>query len=387
MKVQGELRRDRPMPVRILFISHSASRTGAPILLLEIAKRLDSARYQPLFLLPEEGPLTDQFRSAGETFIAPLYPEGVKYWREVKQCTRRIAFLRSVRPDLVYCNTIHSAKWLPYAWLLRIPAVTHVHELSMGFAVLGPLEYFFIARYSARLIAVSGAVETYLAADRGIKSSRIDTVRAGIDPHSFGTGDRQDYLRSNLGTRGHFVVGTVGRITAMKGSDLFLRVAALVRRQTAAPVKFLVVASVADREFYRAFQNLIDELHLREHILLVEEARHVAPYYALMDVYVSTAREDPFPLVILEAMASRIPVVAFSAGGIPEAVTSECAILVDDQNIEVMSAEILALMNNPSRRNGMGTAGRRRVETEFDISVYTGKIQRVIDSVLSKRFA
>jgi len=226
-------------------------------------------------------------------------------------------------------------------------------------------------------------VKNYLTSFRGIPFSKVSVVRAGIDTSAFGKSSPSGDLRPNKGAEYYMTVGTVGRITSIKGTDLFLQLAASLVQKTEIPLKFLIVASTADREYYRIFQTLVDELRLRNHIILVEDVEDVVPYYSLMDIFVSTAREDPFPLVILEAMASHLPVVAFSVGGIPEAVTAESALLVDDLNVASMVAGILRLIKDPDQRKAMGKAGRRHVEREFDISKNIEKIQNIINSALT----
>ncbi|MBI1803905.1 MAG: glycosyltransferase family 4 protein [Ignavibacteriae bacterium] len=370
---------------KILFLSHSTSLTGAPLLLHNIAALLDRSRYEPCFVVPDNGPLAEHFRALGTTIVAPLFPDELKYWRELKRIARRVNLLRTLRPDLVYCNTIHPAKWLVYARLLGIPTVTHVHELSMGFGSLSGIEHLLVRRFSDRFIAVSNAVMQYLIIEQHIHPGRISLVHAGINVEAFSSQSHNTRLKESLGIEGSLVIGTVGRITHMKGSDLFLQMAARLKSIVpSSPLKFLVIATTEDREFYRMFRLLCTSLHLDDDLVLIENVQNVKEYYPLMDVYVSTAREDPFPLVILEAMASRLPIVAFAVGGIPEAVTPDCGILVESSNLKAMKDAITTLVQNPERRAALGTAARARVEEHFNIVRNIKKFEEIIDAVLVK---
>jgi len=363
----------------ILFASHSASRTGAPLLLLEIATLLAKQGYACSFVLGDFGPLEAEFRKIGPTSVEPLYPSELKYWREIKRIRSRIAFLKSVKPDLFYCNTIHPAKWLLYARMLGIPTVTHVHELGMGFATLTGVEHWLVRKYSGRFIAVSDAVKNYLVAEQGIDAERISVVRAGIRVDEFSS-THSDEAKKSLDIDGSIVIGTVGRITPMKGSDLFLELAARVKAQNiGAAVKFLVVATTDDKEFYNNFRKEINTKMLHDDIVIVENATDVKKYYAAMDIYVSTAREDPFPLVVLEAMASGLPVAAFGVGGIPEMVSPETGILVDALNVGPLADSITELIRSPERRSALGTAARKRMQDQFDLSRNVARITEVIE--------
>jgi glycosyltransferase involved in cell wall biosynthesis len=366
----------------ILFASHSASRTGAPILLLDIAALLAARGHKCSFVVGEDGPLIPEFEKIGPTFIEPLYPDELKYWRELKRASRRIAFLKETNPDLFYCNTIHPVKWLVYACFLGIPTLTHVHELSMGFATLSGLEHAMLRNFSQRYIAVSGAVKEYLVSVQHISHDKIDVVRAGIKLDRFDVEGRDNAIRRELGFESAVVVGTVGRITPMKGSDFFLEVAATIKRRIGVGVKlkFLVVATTDDKEFYLRFRKHLDASELRNDFIILENVDNVAAYYSAMDIYVSTAREDPFPLVILEAMAAKKLVVAFATGGIPEMVTPETGVLIKGLDVTAMASALLDLIAKPEMRTAMGEAARKRVVQQFDLQQNISQIERIIDA-------
>lgn len=372
--------------MKILFISHSASLTGAPLLLYEIASRINISKYKSVFLLPEEGAISGMFRSLGETFIEPLYPDEVKYWREIKRISSRIQLLRRIKPHIVYCNTIHPAKWLVYARLLGIPTITHVHELSMGFAALSRLEYFWVKNFSQHFIAVSAAVKNYLVEHHRISPEKVTVVHAGIDVHRFGNTGKVNNIKKSLGIKDELIIGTFGRITSMKGSDLFLRLALSIKQSlsNSTNVKFLVIGTTEDKEFYNSFISLLKELKLTKDVIFLENIRNISDYYPVIDIYVSTAREDPFPLVVLEAMASSKPVVSFSVGGIPEMLNEESGILIKEFNLDAMKEAILRLVYDSTMRKRIGAAARTRVERNFNIANNISKIEEIIDSTLIK---
>jgi glycosyltransferase involved in cell wall biosynthesis len=368
----------------ILFLSHSASRTGAPLLLRDIASLLDKRKYNPVFILGEDGPLADDFKKIGPVHIDSLYPDELKYWREIKRAGKRIQLLRKIRPDVLYCNTIHPAKWLVYARLLRIPTIVHVHELSMGFATLTPVEHWLVKNYSGTVIAVSEAVSRYLVGKKNFDQKKIHIIRAGTKPEKFSVdSSRRKTVRSSLGVENDIVVGTVGRITYMKGSDIFLELAHCLRLENnSLRYKFLVIGSKEEESCYRKFKEDIGKFGLKDNVILLEDIKDVSPYYGAMDIFVSTAREDPFPLVVLEAMASGLPVVGFSVGGIPEAVTESCGILIPLLDIAAMVDQISRLSSNPRRMAEMGNAGAARIREKFSLMKNVNDIERIIDSAV-----
>ena len=369
--------------MKILFVSHSTSRTGAPLLLRDIASLILEPGDEFHFVIPDHGSLEPDFLTLGSVVVDPLYPDELPYWREARRLIGRIQLLNRIRPDVLYCNTIHSAKWLVYARLGRIPTITHIHELAGGFAELSFPEHLLVRKLSRRIIAVSDAVRSYLVGEQRFDPENITVVRAGIRVDRF-TESPAGELKTSLGLGRSLVIGTVGRITHVKGSDLFLDLAMKIRTMFTPEqgLKFLVICSAEDREAYSRFREGLETSGLVKDVVILENIPDVARYYSLMDVYVSTAREDPFPLVILEAMASRVPVIAFSTGGIPEALEKSSGELVAPFDIPAMAESVVRLLKDSARRSEIGANGRTRVERHFDLRQNAREIRRIIDSVV-----
>lgn len=353
-------------------------------MLRDIASLIQTPDDEIHVVIPDHGPLENEFLALGSVVVDPLYPDELPYWREVKRLTRRLKLLDRIRPDIVYCNTIHAAKWLAYARVRRIPAIMHVHELAGGFAELGFAERMIVRNLSNRIIAVSDAVRTYLVAKQGISPEKISVVRAGVRVERFGRNSTSEDLRQTLGLRRNFVIGTVGRIASVKGSDLLIELALRVRNMMTAGegVKFLVVCTTDDRTASSAFFRRLSESGLKNDFVIVEDVPDVVPYYGVMDLFLSTSREDPFPLVVLEAMASRLPVVAFNVGGIPEAVDRKSGVLIPPFDLQYMTETVVDLMRDPGRRSLLGANGRTRVEREFDLRQNAGNIRRIIETLV-----
>ncbi len=257
----------------------------------------------------------------------------------------------------------------------------------MGFEGLSSVEHMMVKRLSNTYIAVSEAVEHYLVEGQGFSQEQIHTIRAGINLEKFPLEGGGDALRHSLGIDDCAVIGTAGRITHMKGSDLFLELAALLKISVSAgkKLKFLVLGTTEDHEFYKNYLGMLGRLGLAGDVVFLENIQSVGDYFGAMDIYVSTAREDPFPLVVMEAMACKKPVVAFAVGGIPEIITKECGILIDSLDVRRMSDAVLKLIYDGDQRLARGRAARTRVEQEFNLSKNIKAIERVIDSQMISR--
>jgi glycosyltransferase involved in cell wall biosynthesis len=100
---------------------------------------------------------------------------------------------------------------------------------------------------------------------------------------------------------------------------------------------------------------------------------------------VLTSREDPYPLVCLEAAALEKPIVCFAgAGGMPEFVENDCGFVVPYLDIAAMADRVTFLLNSPERRLAMGVVARRKVEQNHDICAIGPRIMEIIEKTISR---
>jgi len=114
---------------------------------------------------------------------------------------------------------------------------------------------------------------------------------------------------------------------------------------------------------------------------LIQEKVNPFPYVKAADIFVLPSREDPFPLVVLEAMALGKPTVLFSdAGGIQEAV-QDAGVAIPDFNVDIFTDAVERLVVNPTEREMMGTKAARYQE-KYDSTHMLPKITKIIDVLL-----
>ena len=169
------------------------------------------------------------------------------------------------------------------------------------------------------------------------------------------------------------MVGACGGLGWRKGSDLFLQLAHLAQRtSTARPLRFLWVGGgpASDTEALR-FRYDLEALGLHHLCHRIGTTDQVDRYYAAMDVFALTSREDPFPLVVLEAAGHAVPTVAFDgAGGAPEFLCDGAGLVVPYLDLELYAAALVRLCNDPGLRSALGrsaqakAAARHRVDTQ-----------------------
>jgi glycosyltransferase involved in cell wall biosynthesis len=379
---------------RILALGHDAHRAGAQIVLLHILRWL-RANYEAdiTLVLTEGGELVDEYSSVLPTTVLP--EEATADGRRDPPSLRgRIRKRRRPRPtsfdpgsaDIIYANSAACAGLAAdLVAKAGCPAINHIHELDMGIRRASSVTRFRAAsRHLDRYIAVSRAVEENLVANYGIAPERIDRIPGGIPlPKDVVTAERRAKLRRELGIQPEaFVVGGCGTPEWRKGPDVFLLVAkALERAPRDRPVHFLWVGGGPGQ--LRPVKHDLDRLALGELVTFVGRRPDPLTYFALFDAFLLTSREDPFPLVCLEAAALGAPTVCFAgAGGMPEFVEDDAGYVVPYLDIEAAADRLGALVESEDTRAALGRRAAEKVAERCSIDVVGPRIAAVLDCCL-----
>jgi glycosyltransferase involved in cell wall biosynthesis len=175
------------------------------------------------------------------------------------------------------------------------------------------------------------------------------------------------------------VIGTIGRLSDVKRQDLLLNAFAQVR--TRIPGAHLV--TVGDGPLMPVLRSLASDLGLEESCHLVGYQAEPANYLHLMDVFALTSRSEGMPLVVLEAWAAGVPVVASRVGGLVELISDgKNGLLFGSGDELALSAALEQLLLRPELGRQMAEEGRRLVESQFGVrrmaSVYAAHYQELL---------
>lgn len=210
-----------------------------------------------------------------------------------------------------------------------------------------------------RFVAVSEAVARELAA-RGTPADRITVIPNGVD-----VGRLEARSRSDLGDAvpaGSPLVGYLGRLERVKGTEEFLRAAAkLAERYPDAA--FVVAGEGSLRE---ESEKLVGVLGIAERVTFAGHVPDPAPWLAAMDVVVVPSLSEAFGLTAIEAMALEVPVVASDVGGLSEVVSDgETGLLVAAGDTKGIAAAVSRLVDDAELAQRLVRAAKMRVEERY----------------------
>ena len=307
---------------KVLLVSHEATRTGAPLCLLRLAEQLaPHPDFECWIVLERGGELEDEFeRVAPVVSLDLLANQGIA--RE--QAPELIVALYREYADscVAICNTACVGGFYSASAAHGVPVLAWVHEMPTLIEVFcgGRQTVAAICRSARRIVTPANAVGDALASHYGIPRDRLQTIYNGlhfeIDP-----GHRPNQrlrVRKELGlpVDARIVLGC-GTIELRKGVDLFVQLARTVLEDYSAPnTWFLWIGKVSDPQLRRWLDHDLATRGLCDRVRFLGPRDNSEPFFLAADVFLLTSREDPCPLVNMEAMASGLPVIAFRDAGV-----------------------------------------------------------------------
>jgi len=343
----------------ILFISHDASLSGAPILLQNLMLLLQQHREARItVVIRRGGPLVAQFQQHFPVIV--LKPAGYRQGSFVKKLTdilrNRWQLLRlfMVMPscNVVFSNTIINGPLLKTISPFKKPVVTYVHELENVIRAY-PAEVTQTLQYSRRLVYPSLRVKQALATVCQVPPERLlplayyfpvnhAMLTDAAAKQAFASQFKQ---RFNLADA-DLLVGGMGVACDRKGTDIFVAACALVAK-TNPRIKFCWIGNFDSPATETALKAQVAALGIQKHIIFCGPMPHHYYNLAAFDLFFLSSREDPYPLAVLEAGFMKVPSICFSeAGGIPEFVEGDAGWIVPGLSAEAAAQTILQLEPN-----------------------------------------
>ncbi len=385
--------------MKVLFVSHMATRSGAPLLLLWLLRWLmeHGQDVDPAVVLLSDGPLRPEFEALAPTvtWSQPLFQPlrerlATRLGRGAPTSPAGLleAAVKRHKPDLVYLNTLVLGKHLK--GLSTDPALpaclSHVHELETTLATMSTPEA--VARQlalSSEVVACAERVRHSLQAHHGLPLSRCTVIPEFVpfsaqvlvpttEPVPPLEGNAADPLLRRLDVAvesGTFVFGFAGQAIARKGFDLFPQ---LVREceRVFAGTPFLAVwlgAAPAQEQVIVARRDL-GLMQLEHRALLLPPMPTGISVIRRYAVHGLLSREDPYPVVALEAAVTAVPTVCFrSSGGIADFVADGCGVAVDYLDLRAFADALHRLSADPESRRRLGERSRAKVFRESSIDV------------------
>ena len=362
---------------QVVFVSHDAANAGAQRLLISLIEWLRDAKgVRPKIILRHGGPLVPKFYQLG-----PVLEMDSLFSFDAKRTERKLIRFCADSNSLVYINTLVPSDVAKTLSKLKVPILTHVHELESAitrWCVKEDLEE--LIELTHHFIAASPPVARNLEDAHHIPAKKITTVYEFIkcqkeNSDLFG---RIAIRRQKQLPEEGFIIFGCGTTDWRKGPDLFIEVASQARRLGLNDAYFFWIGT--DTGELDELEAKVQKLHLEHHVFFLGEVQEARSYFAAGDLFLLTSREDPFALVCLEAADCGLPIVCFDkAGGMPDFVQDDAGYVVPFEDTKAMAEKLIALCFNRDERVRRGAVACQRVRACHDISIAGREIFQIID--------
>ena len=376
---------------RVLFVSHEATRTGAPKIILNILKHFsENCDIQCESLLRSGGHLATDFEQYSTTECFNTTNDNRDEIK--KRVAAAIAREKDNLPILAVCNSMESRFISDQISKHGIPCISLVHELPSSYS---EEDYQFAFDASKKVVFPAHAVRDAADGKTPLPQGKSVVLSQGLLDPNFGSGISREkaytQIRKELSLPSDaFIVLGCGTLDLRKGIDHFAAIARKVveSNHSQTPIHFVWVGEGPrwTHSTIHYVQLDVDKSRARDYVHFIGERQNVEPYFAGADTFLMSSRVDPFPCVIHEAMAASLPIIAFAnSGGAPEAIDNGAGIIVPYADYDQTANVIRMLAAQPEVAAGLRERSLERVHTRYRFCDYAEKLIDLSESVIGQR--
>ncbi|TBX71232.1 glycosyltransferase family 1 protein [Flavobacterium silvisoli] len=389
------------MKSNILFLHQSAELYGSDKTILMFISNLDKSKYEPIVILPFEGPLKDELEKNNiKVIISPvlkLYrkmmtPKGlVKFFKEYRQGLKQLEELHKQYDfKLVYSHTLAVLIGILFAQKKKIKHLWHVQEILAKPIIINKLFKWILAWNSNhKVIYDSEETMNFWIEGNQKLAAKSDFIWNGLDVSQKPQYSEQDInaVRKEFlqVSKEQIVIGLVGRINSWKGQQLLLKAFHLIADKFPQTQLVFIGSAPPNQEFFELdLKAKISEFQLNQRVTIIPFREDIWKFWEAIDIAVVPSTEpEPFGMVAIEAMLAKKPVIAANHGGLTEIVLpEETGLLFEPRNSEKLAEALTILISDADKRTSFGLKGRERVHLHFSLEKHVSQFEAVFESLI-----
>ncbi len=374
----------------ILLYTDTPQNGGAELQMLLLAKFLDRKKFNPIVVGSHYPTLEKWFLNLEKNEI-PIYKLPVKSKHDPKHYLYLKKLIKEKDIDLLHLHV-----WNPASCRLaflagnhcKIPIITTEHD-PFKLSFFKKLIRQFLQKKVQKIVTVSEENKKLLTTIDPQNAQKIAVIHNGIDTTwwqsqilSFQNKDRKEIKEKIFHAKeDSLIITTISTLHPRKGLKTLIHAAKAVVEKYS-NVKFVIVGQGPQE---KELKSLINKLQLERNVALTGQQNNIPYILKSSDIFVLPSNREAFGFVNLEAMISKLPVIATKVGGIPEIIQDQKnGILIKPQSPQEMSQAIIKLIENPNLRSQLSTTGHKTVVENFNAQSMSKKYQEVYTEVIHK---
>jgi len=335
-----------------------------------------------------EKSLMDVEKEGVRVITIPSLVRRIHLFYDLRAFFALIKILRNERPDIVHTHTSKAGilgRWA--AFFVRVPVIIHTPHGHVFWGYFGKLKtriFILLEKISAlvtdRLVMLTEQEKIDHLHFHIAPENKFSVVHSGINLDEFSnTSVDPAAMKRRLGIpEDNLIVGTVGRLTSIKGHRYLIEAA----RKIAGSRPDTTFVILGDGELLDELKNMVTRSDIEENIKFLGWRSDVAEVMSTFDIFALPSLNEGMGRVLVEAMALGRPIVASNIGGIPDLVVDcENGYLVPVGDVETLAARIKKLLDDPEKREEMGECGKK-IAIDYSANAMVEEIDRLYRELL-----
>jgi len=371
--------------INVLYIIWSLGLGGAEQVVINLARGMDKEKFKVMVCcLNDKGVFAEELEKEGIEVIA-LNKKG-KF--DVSVVFKLVNIMRKYKVDIVHTHLWGANLWGRLA--AKLAGIKVIAATEHNVDVWKPWYYFEIDRLlqhlTDKIIVVSEKVKEFYV-KRGISEDKIEVVYNGISlsspslPSYHLPGGTEENVKVEFGIRPEDkVLAVIGRLVEQKGHRYLFEALHLLDGRY--KLKVLVVGDGPQRE---QLVSMARQLGMEDKVVFTGLRKDVNDILPAVDMLVMPSLREGLPMVLLEAMAAGVPVVATKVGGVPEIIEDgKNGLIVEPANVDMLKTAISEILDNDLLRKKIIDNGWKEVE-RFSLTNMLNDTQRVYEKILKEK--
>ena len=233
-----------------------------------------------------------------------------------------------------------------------------------------------LSKISSKIIAVSSSVKNFHAVRSKISSIKYKVINNGINIEKFNISINRNQKKKELDFESDdFVIGLFGRFVPAKAHEVLLQSLNEVIL-TYPKVKILFVGSGPTEDLIK---KIASDMGLIEHVTFAGFRKDVPELFRILDLFVLTSTREGFPITLLEAMASEVPVIVTNIGGNSDIIQDgENGFIIEPNDVEELSKRIINIIKHPKQVKVITDHAAKTVKRNFTSKIMAQATERLI---------
>ena len=363
--------------INILYLIATLDIGGAERQLVELVKRIDKKKFNPIVCcLTRGGPLEQELKEIRvEYFIL-----GKKFKFDFSVIFKLITILKQKNIHILHTWMFTSNFFGRVSGIFsRVPIIIAsergVDRWKNKFYLLID---WALSCFTDRIICVSKGVRNFYNRYANISLSKLITIYGGIELNNRININEQKKEEFGF-KKGSTVITTIGHLVSYKGIKYMLFAAVKVINNFPG-VRFLIVGEGPDEN---RLKKLVKKLNISQNVIFIGLRRDIRDILSITNIFVLPSLIEGLPNVIIEAMLAGKPVIATNIPGNDELVVDqETGLLVHPKDANSLASAIITLLENPEMGKKMGLSGEKRIKKHFSINKTIRKTEELYETLI-----